>query len=115
MRKTLSKSIFMEVFGASPSVRVLDYLLSIRTLDCSISDIAENAGVSRTTLHYSIIPDLLKNDVLVVARKLGKIGMYKLNSANPLVKRLLEIDKEMVLSELGKRMPRKVAARLNPA
>lgn len=109
MRSVSVKSVFMELFGASPTVRVLDYLLSVYPLDCSAGDIAENAQVSRTTLHYTIMPDLVKNGVLSMARKLGKIKLYKLNEKNPLVKKLLEIDKELILGELSKRLPRKTA------
>ena len=107
MRKILSKSVFMELFGTSPTVRVLDYLLSVYPLDCSASDIAENAQISRTTLHYNIIPDLVKNEALAMTRALGRIKLYKLNEKNPLVKKLLEIDKEMVLSELRRRVSKK--------
>ena len=109
MRAVLKKSTFMEVFGHSPAMRVLDYLLSIYPLDCSVSDIAENANVSRTSLYYNIIPDLAKNEVLALSRKLGKISLYKLNDPNPLVKKLLEIDNEIVLNELGKHLPKKAA------
>ncbi len=110
MRNAPVKSVFMEIFGASPSVRVLDYLLSVYPLDCSASDIAENAQISRTTLYYSIVPDLVKNEVLGMTRKLGKMKLYKLNEKNPLVRRLLDIDKELVLNELRKHLPRKTAA-----
>ena len=109
MRNAPVKSVFMELFGTSPTVRVLDYLLSVYPLDCSASDIAENAQISRTTLHYNIIPDLVKNEALVITRALGRIKLYKLNEKNPLVKKLLEIDKEMILNELRKRLPKKVA------
>ena len=110
MKKATTKSIFMEIFGASPTVRVLDYLLSIHPLDCSISDIAEMAQVSRTTLYYTIIPDLLKNEALVLTRKLGKMGLFRLNDKNPVVKRLLQIDKELILGELSKCLPKKATA-----
>src|SRR3989338_5904183 len=70
MRSIPVKSVFMEIFGASPTVRVLDYLLSVYPLDCSISDIAENAQISRTTLHYAVMPDLIKNDALKMTRAL---------------------------------------------
>ncbi len=112
MRNAPVKSVFMEIFGASPAVRVLDYLLSVYPLDCSISDVAENAQVSRTTLYYTIIPDLIKNEVPGMTRKLGKMKLYKLNEKNPLVTKLLEIDKEMVLGELVRRLPKKAAAAL---
>ncbi|MBI2143949.1 hypothetical protein HYU17_02240 [Candidatus Woesearchaeota archaeon] len=110
MKKAVLKSIFMEMFGASPAVRVLDYLLSVYPLDCSITDIAENAQISRTTLHYNIVPDLVKNEVLAVTRELGRIKLYRLNEKNPLVKKLLEVDKELVLNELNKRLQRRAAA-----
>ena len=109
MRSIPVKSVFMEIFGASPTVRVLDYLLSVYPLDCSISDIAENAQISRTTLHYAVMPDLIKNDALKMTRAVGKIKLYRLNEKNPLVKKLLEIDKELVLNELRKQLPRKTA------
>lgn len=110
MRTVQIKSVFMELLGTSPTVRVLDYLLSVYPLDCSASDIAENAQISRTTLHYNIIPDLAKNEALVMTRTLGMIKLYKLNEKNPLVRKLLEIDKELVLNELKKRLPKKTAA-----
>ena len=62
--------------------------------------------------YYTIIPDLVKNEALLLTRKLGKVSLYKLNEKNPLVKKLLEIDKEMVLSELVRRLPKKAAAAL---
>ena len=99
----------MELFGASPAVRALDYLLPLHPLDCSISDIAENAQVSRTTLYYGILPDLVKSEVLEITRSLGNIKLYKLNGKNPLVSKLLEIDKELILTELRKRLPKKTA------
>ncbi len=98
----------MELFGTGPTVRALDYLLGVYPLDCSISDVAENAKVSRTTLYYVILPDLVKNEALILTRKLGKISLYRLNEKNPLVKKLLEIDKELVLNELRKQLPRKI-------
>ena len=110
MRSVPVKSVFMELFGNSPTVRALDYLLSVYPLDCSVTDIAENAQVSRTTLHYTIIPNLVKNTALTITRKLGKISLYRLNEKNPLVKKLLDIDKELVLNELRKHLPKKTAA-----
>ena len=81
MRTRQIKSIFMEVFGANPAARVLDYLLSVYPLDCSIADMAENSQTSRTTLHYDILPDLLKRKVLAV-RTVGKLKLYKLDNGN---------------------------------
>ena len=88
----------------------MDYLLTAYPLDCSLIDIAENAQISWSTLHYNtnnIIPALVKNETLAMTRTLGRIKLYKLNEKNPLVKKLLEIGKAMVLSELRRGVSKK--------
>ena len=44
-----SKSLFIEFMGDSPTIRVLDYLLTERDLDFSITDIAKNSRISRSS------------------------------------------------------------------
>ena len=46
-----TKSLFVEFMGESPTIKVLDYLLTERELDFSITDMAGNAGIGRTTLY----------------------------------------------------------------
>tara|TARA_Y100000031_G_C8208601_1_gene379824 strand:- start:1034 stop:1363 length:330 start_codon:yes stop_codon:yes gene_type:complete len=94
-----SKSLFIEFMGDSPTVRVLDYLLTERDLDFSISDIARNAGIGRTTL-YRIWRSLLKNKIIVPTRIIGKAKLYKLNKHNIKIKKLMEIDDTLILEEL---------------
>ena len=108
MKKELQKSVFMEVFGANPEARVLDYLLTIHPLECSVSDIAENACVSRTTLHYRIMPFLTKNGV-IMHRRMGKMKVFRLNGQNSIARKLMDVDRELVLSELKKRMAKEAA------
>ena len=45
------KSLFIEFIGDSPTTRVLDYLMTERDLDFSISDMARNVAIGRTTLY----------------------------------------------------------------
>ena len=92
-------SMFIEFMGDSPTVRVLDYLLTERDLDFSISDIARNAGIGRTTL-YRIWGSLLKNKIIVPTRIIGKAKLYKLNKHNIKIKKLMEIDDTLILEEL---------------
>ncbi|MBI2137295.1 hypothetical protein HYU12_02120 [Candidatus Woesearchaeota archaeon] len=66
---------------------------------------AENSQTSRTTLHYAILPDLLKRKVLAV-RTVGKLKLYKLDKESPVVRKLLEIDKELITGELEKQSKR---------
>ena len=99
------KSLFIEFIGDYPAVRVLDYLLTERNLDFSISDMARNAGVGRTTL-YRIWDNLIKNMIIVPTRIVGKAKLYKLNVDNIKIKKLIEIDDMLILEELKKRSKR---------
>jgi len=96
------KSLFIKFMGDSPMVRILDYLLTERELDFSISDMARNAGIGRTTL-YRIWEKLVENKIIVSTRVIGKAKLYKLNMENNAIKKLIEIDDVLVLEDLKKR------------
>ena len=96
------KSLFIEFMGDSPTIRVLDYLLTERDLDFSITDMAKNAGIGRTTL-YSIWDSLIKNKIIVHTRVIGKAKLYKLNKENFKIKKLIEIDDRLMIEDLKKR------------
>ena len=93
------KSLFIELFGDSPTIRVLDYLLTERKLDFSISDMARNAEIGRATL-YRIWDELVRNEIIIPTRTIGKSKLYKLNLQNPKIKKLIEIDDILILEEL---------------
>ena len=93
------KSLFIELFGDSPTIKVLDYLLTERELDFSISDMARNSGIGRATL-YRIWEELIKNQIIISTRTIGKSKLYKLNIENPKIKKLMEIDDMLILEEL---------------
>ena len=93
------KSLFIELFGDSPTIRILDFLLTERELDFSISDMARNAGIGRATL-YRIWEQLIDNNIIIPTRTIGKSKLYKLNVKNPKIKKLIEIDDMLILEEL---------------
>src|SRR3989344_5906186 len=94
-------SLFIEFMGDSPTIRVLDYLLTERELDFSITDIAKNAGIGRSTL-YRIWDYLIKNKIIVPTRIIGKAKLYKLNKDNIIIKKLIDIDDTLILNDLKK-------------
>ena len=107
------KSVFIGFMGDSPTVRVLDYLLTERDLDFSITDIANNAGIGRTTL-YRIWDDLVKNDILLPTRVIGRAKLFKLNKENLAIKKLMAVDDVLVMQDLkvrSKKSKVKVAVR----
>jgi DNA-binding IclR family transcriptional regulator len=101
-----AKSLFIEFMGDSPMVRVLDYLITERELDFSITDMAENAGIGRATL-YRIWDSLIKNEIIVHTRDIGKARLFKLNTENRKIRKLIEIYDMSTLEELKKRSEKK--------
>lgn len=99
------KSLFIEFIGDSPTIRVLDYLMTERDLDFSITDMARNAGVGRTTL-YRIWQNLRDNKIIIPTRIIGRYRLYKLNKDNIKIKKLMEIDDALNLEDLRKRAGR---------
>jgi len=97
------KSLFIEFMGDSPTIRVLDYLLIEGDIDFSISDMARNSGVGRTTL-YRIWNVLLEKNIILPTRIIGKSKLYKLNKDNIAIRKLIEIDNALVLGDLNGRV-----------
>jgi len=96
------KSLFQEFMGDSPMMKVLDYLLTERELDFSITDMANNSGIGRATL-YRLWDSLVKNEIIVPTRVIGKAKLFKLNVNNEKIKKLTEIYDLLTLDELKKR------------
>ncbi len=105
----MEKSLFIEFMGDSPTIRVLDYLLTERDLDFSITDMAKNAGIGRSTL-YRIWDNLIKNKIIIFTRLIGKAKLYKLNKDNIKIKKIIEIDDILILEDLKKRSKKKTIA-----
>jgi hypothetical protein len=102
----MQKTPFIGFMGDSPTIRVLDYFLTERDLDFSMTDIAENAGIGRATL-YRIWDGLIENQIIVPTRKIGKAKLFKLNKSNKAVGKLIEIDDMLIIDELKLRKPKR--------
>jgi predicted transcriptional regulator len=97
-----SRSLFIEFMGDSPTIRVMDYLLTERNLDFSLTDIADNSNIGRATL-YRILESLIANKIIVPTRSIGRARLFKLNTESEKIKKLIEIDDMLVLDELKAR------------
>lgn len=83
-------SIFVETFGETPVVKVLDFFLTYDVYDYSKSQVAEETGVSRITLD-NIWEELIDKKMIVKTRTIGRADMYKLNKESLRVKILSEL------------------------
>ena len=86
-----SETIFTEVFGNNPIIKVIDFLITFQLFDYPLTEIAKNSGVGYSTLQ-TFWDNLEKNYIVVKTRRVGKSDLYKLNTNNPAVKQLLKLD-----------------------
>jgi len=85
-----TESMFLRFMGTSPQMRILDFLITGRDFDYSLSDISQGAGVSWTTLHR-IFPAMERNKIALKTREVGRAKLYKLNAENPEVAALVSV------------------------
>ena len=90
-----TNSIFVEVFGATPLIKVLDFLITFQLFDYPLTEIARNSGVSYSTLQ-TFWSKLEKNNIVIKTRRIGKSDLYKLNTNNPAVQQLVKLDWNLV-------------------
>ncbi len=81
-------SEFMELFGDTPKIRVLEFLLIYRNIDHSIGSIAKGAGINRITL-FRIWHELEKTGLIIQTRKIGNAKLFTLNFMNPYIKNVI--------------------------
>lgn len=95
------KSIFVKTFGDYPLIRVLDFLIYSRDFDYPMTEIAKNSGVNYQTLK-KIWGQLENNRFIVKTREIGNAELYRINEDNETVKKLIELNKFLCLSQAGK-------------
>lgn len=91
-------TLFRLYFGNSPKLRILEHLIIGRAFDYSLSDITEGAGVAwKTTL--KIIPELVKQGLVVQTRMIGNAKLFKVNESNSIAALMIKtFDKTLQLS-----------------
>ena len=102
------KTIFTKVIGNTPKIKVLEFLIEGRELDYSISDIAEGAGIGRTTL-FRIWNDFVESGIVKNTSNIGNAKLYKLNLANTFARKIADVFDTLVIEPLNKK--RKVVVR----
>ncbi len=90
-----NETIFIEVFGNNPVIKVLDFLITFQLFDYPLTEIAKNSGVSYSTLQ-TFWNKLEKNNIVIKTRRVGKSDLYKLNTKNPAVKQLIKLDWNLI-------------------
>ena len=90
-----NKTIFTEIFGTNPVIKVLDFLITFQLFDYPLTEIAKNSGVSYSSLQI-FWDKLERNNIVIKTRRVGKSNLYKLNTKNPAVRQLIKLDWNLV-------------------
>lgn len=88
------QTIFLQVFGSSPKMKVLDFLLTHQAFDYSMTEMAQKTNVSYPIV-VNIIEDFLRNKIVVETRKIGKARLFRINTESELAKQLLRLQWNM--------------------
>jgi len=89
-------SLLIRALGNSPKLRIIDYLLDYRLNDFTKKEIVEALGMSKLTF-YKYFKDLEDLGLVTASRKIGRATLYKINVENPIVKMLIEYERQLSL------------------
>ena len=90
-----NETVFLEVFGSNPIMKVLDFLITFQLFDYPLTEIAKNSEVSYSTLQ-TFWDKLVKNNMVVKTRRVGKSDLFKINTNNPAIKQLIKLDWNLI-------------------
>ncbi|MBI2144121.1 helix-turn-helix transcriptional regulator [Candidatus Woesearchaeota archaeon] len=94
----MEQTIFVKVFGYTPKVKILNYLIKYRGFDYSMSDIARNSNVGWATLSR-LWKEFVGLRIVIPTREIGKAKLFKLNEENEAVVRLIDVYKKLLEQE----------------
>lgn len=100
------ESIFVEYFGDTPMVRILNFLILGKDFDYSMTDIAEGSHVGWTSFTRAW-KELEKRNVIVRTREIGRAKLYKLKTEDPTVQKLIKLHWEIIKAETDKILGKK--------
>ena len=103
------KSIFVEYFGGSPYIKVLDFLIQGQEFDYSMTEIARGAQVGWSAF-IKIWKQLITKEIILPTRIIGNAKLFKINKEKLFVKKIIKLDWELTKLENNKPMIEKAVA-----
>ena len=103
------KSIFVEYFGSSPYIKVLDFLIQGQEFDYSMTEVARGSRVGWSAF-TRIWEQLIDREIIIPTRIIGNAKLFKLNKNNLFVKKLIKFDFELTKLDTEKLLGKKVEA-----
>jgi DNA-binding transcriptional regulator YhcF (GntR family) len=72
------EGILSDIFSSRAVSQIMDFFLDHKEFDYSPAEIAKKTGLSFRTI-FRELPNLEKNQLIYMSRKIGKTSMYRLN------------------------------------
>ena len=72
------EGVLSDIFSSRAVSQILDFFLDYKEFDYSPTEIAKKTGLSFRTI-FRELPNLEKNQMIYISRKIGKTNMYRLN------------------------------------
>jgi len=76
-------------------------LIENKNIDVTKKEIIEGSGISRAAL-FKYWKQIEEQEIVLVKRKFGKTKLFTLNSKNPIVRKLLELESILIGKALDK-------------
>ena len=95
MEMTKMEVPFEGIFGSTPELKTLQFLIAHSHFDYTKKELAEHAGISRQTV-YKVLELFLKWEIVKETRKIGNVTLYTLNKKNRLVESFKKFDNEII-------------------
>ncbi|PIN82305.1 MAG: hypothetical protein COV65_07095 [Nitrosopumilales archaeon CG11_big_fil_rev_8_21_14_0_20_33_24] len=80
----MEKSLVLRVYGNSPQMRIIDFLMEFPTNEFTSGEIIENVKMSKTTL-YKCLDDLSAQGMIRLSKAKGKAIACAIDMKNPII------------------------------
>jgi len=108
-----NNTLFTELLGSSPELKVFDFLLIHKNYDYSLTEIARNSNIGYTSIH-SFWKQWVNKGIVKKTRRIGRAQMYELNKENAFVKQLAGLH-DLVLKDFVDEEIAKGKTKIKPA
>jgi len=105
----MESSLLIRFLRENPVFKIIDFLIENKGLEVTKKEIIEGSEISRAAL-FKYWKQIEEQEIVVVRRKFGKTKLYALNSKNPIVRKLLELESILIGKALDKHKLVEIAA-----
>jgi len=94
---------FEGIFGNNCELRIVEYLLPLEGVELNISELAEEAGVSRPTADR-VVKKFVEWGIMKPSRKKAGITYYEINPESPFLRLFQDLNNLVIERMLGEEM-----------